>query len=309
MNLSMSRLLAISLTLVCAIASTAQVRAQSVANADLLPVNRGCRCSIFNQPTLFRWANQPTGEGGPPGLDEPLASDRPDFTEASTTVGRGVLQIETGYTYAYDDDGTDRVRSHSYPETLVRLGVLADWLELRFAYNHATESTSTAGGPFVDVTGAEDIYLGSKIGLTSQHGWLPEMALMPQMTIPTGADEFTADELLPGVNWLYGWDITDRLSTAGSSQINKSVDDDGTDYVEFAQSWTFGFGWTDRLSSYAEFFCFVPSGASTAKPEYYADGGFTFGVTNNLQLDVRGGVGLNDAATDYFVGSGAVVRF
>jgi hypothetical protein len=60
---------------------------------------------------------------------------------------------------------------------------------------------------------------------------------------------------------------------------------------------------------YTEFFSLMPSGASTAKPEHYFDGGFTFSVTNNLQLDVRGGSGLNAAANDYFIGSGAVVRF
>ena len=39
-----------------------------------------------------------------------------------------------------------------------------------------------------------------------------------------------------------------------------------------------------------------------------ADGGFTFLVNNNFQLDVRAGVGLNEAADDYFVGTGFAVR-
>ena len=52
--------------------------------------------------------------------DEPLATDRPDFTEASSVVGLGVLQIETGYTYFFDNDGTDQTIGHSYPETLLR---------------------------------------------------------------------------------------------------------------------------------------------------------------------------------------------
>src|SRR5688500_11339184 len=57
--------------------------------------------------TLLQWAHGVDDEGGPPGRDEPLASDRPDFTEASTTVGRGVCQLEMGYTYIHDSSGAD----------------------------------------------------------------------------------------------------------------------------------------------------------------------------------------------------------
>ncbi|HUE70669.1 MAG TPA: hypothetical protein VMP01_07245, partial [Pirellulaceae bacterium] len=42
--------------------------------------------------TLFQWSYGNSFSGGP-NLDEPLVTDRPDFTEASSTVGRGVLQL------------------------------------------------------------------------------------------------------------------------------------------------------------------------------------------------------------------------
>src|SRR5687768_10953213 len=56
-------------------------------------------------PTLFQWGYGDGGEGGPD-LSEPLVTDRPDFTEASSTVGLGVMQLESGYTYVYDSDDT-----------------------------------------------------------------------------------------------------------------------------------------------------------------------------------------------------------
>ena len=265
--------------------------------------------SFRGQPTLFTWSGSGENEGGPPALDEPLASDRPDFTEASSTVGRGVVQIETGYTFVRDKRGGEVTDTHSFPETLFRVGMFADWFEFRFAYNHGVQNVAPVGLPVSRFAGGEDIYLGSKLMLTGQRGILPEMSLMPQMTVPTGHGAFSGSEVLPGINWLYGWDITDWLSMGGSSQVNKGTDDDGSNYYEYAQSWTFGFGLTERLSMYTEWFALMPSGALAAKPEYYFDGGFTFSVTNNLQLDVRGGAGLNGAADDYFIGSGAVVRF
>ena len=160
------------------------------------------------------------------------------------------------------------------------------------------------------VTGAEDLYLGFKIGLTPQEGILPEMALIPQMTVPTGSAPFNNNQLLPGVNWIYGWEINDFISTAGSSQFNRAVDEvTGDNYVEFAQSWTIGYSLSERLGAYTEWFAFFPSGADTAKPQHFFNGGFAFLAGDNIQLDVRAGVGLNDAADDYFLGSGASVRF
>jgi hypothetical protein len=258
--------------------------------------------------TLMMWNSAAEATGGPPGMDEPLASDRPDFTEASCTVGRGVCQVEMGFTYFHDSVGPFSTNAYSYPETLLRIGVFADWLELRMAWNYAQESLTV--GPFrLTASGSEDLYLGLKLGLTPQQGILPEMALVPQMTVPLGS-VFSADEVLPGLNWLYGWEITEHLSTGGSTQINLAIDGFANkEYVEFAQSWTIGIGLTEKLSAYTEWFVFAPAGADFARTEHYFDGGFTYSVTNNLQLDIRAGVGLNDAALDFFSGTGLVARF
>jgi hypothetical protein len=259
-------------------------------------------------PTLLQWGYGDGGDGGPD-LSEPIVTDRPDFTEASSTVGRGVMQLEGGYTYVYDSDSTGSFKAHSFPETLLRVGVLADWLELRAAWNYVEETTTQFGGSRELATGSEDLYLGLKLGLTGQEGILPEMALMPQMTVPTGSDEFSADEVLPGVNWLYGWDLNDWLATGGSTQANRALDDVSDEpYLEIAQSWTINYSLAEWLGMYTEWFAFIPDGADSNHTEHYADGGFTFLVTNNVQLDIRAGVGLNDAADDFFTGAGFAVR-
>jgi hypothetical protein len=216
-----------------------------------------------------------------------------------------VLQIESGYTYTYDNDGTDRTIRHSYPETLFRYGILANWLELRIGSNFASERVNADRA-----SGAEDLYLGLKIGLTAQDGLRPEMAIVPQMTVPSGARAFTADDVLPGINWLYGWDISDCLSTAGSSQWNRAIDgQSGRSFNEWAQSWTIGYSLAERLGAYTEWFAIIPADAEFARAQHYVDGGFTFSITDDIQWDIRAGWGVNAAAEDYFVGSGLVLRF
>ncbi|MBY0513076.1 MAG: transporter, partial [Gemmataceae bacterium] len=60
----------------------------------------------------------------PRASEEPLASDRPDFTEASSTVGKGRVQLEGGYTFTRDHSGEVATTSHSYPEALLRIGMI-----------------------------------------------------------------------------------------------------------------------------------------------------------------------------------------
>lgn len=261
-------------------------------------------CNADSPGTLFQWSYGNSFSGGPD-LNAPLVTDRPDFTEASSTVGRRVAQIEFGYTYIYDHDRVTQTVNHSTPEILLRYGILADWLEFRIAGNYANEGLNGVG-----TSGAEDLYLGFKIGLTPQEGHLPEMALIPQMTAPTGHSAFTADEVLPGVNWIYAWEINGFISTAGSTQFNRAIDEaTGSSYTEWAQSWTIAYSLVDKLGAYTEWFAFFPDSADTAKPQHYFNGGFTYLLCNDVQWDIRAGVGLNDAADDYFVGTGFSVRF
>ena len=259
-----------------------------------------------SEGTLFRWWSAPDITGGPD-FDEPIVTDRPDFTEASVTVGRNVLQFESGYTFIENDDDGVRVRTHSLGELLFRYGAFADWFELRFGVLPVVESTRDGFGSGTE-SGVEDLYFGAKLALTPQAGILPEMAIVPQVTVPAGSNHFTADETLPGVNLLYGWDVNDVLSTGGSTQVNRSVDAGG-DYTEWAQSWTVGYALTERVGSYAEWFAFFPQNADEAQTEHYFNGGFTVLLTDDVQWDLRGGVGLNDAAGDLFCGTGLSMRF
>lgn len=252
--------------------------------------------------TLMSWAGQ---EPIPIDLNAEMATDRPDVTEASSTVGSGVLQIEAGYTYLQDRNGGTVNRSHSFPETLFRYGTPVDWLELRFATNVSHQKAATNS-----FTGLEDLYFGAKLGLTLQDGVKPEMALVPQMTVPSGATALTSGKVLPGVNWLYGWDVTDVVTTAGSTQFNFAVDDNsGNTYTEWTQTWTVGYSLHDQIGAYTEWFAFVPHSSESAQTEHYANCGMTFKMTEDVQWDIRTGMGLNDAAADWFTGVGMAIRF
>ena len=115
--------------------------------------------------------------------------------------------------------------------------------------------------------------------------------------------------MLPGFNFAYSWEVNDFLDTGGSTQVNRAFDDNDVDfYTEIAQSWTVGYQWTEQLGSYTEWYMFVPEGAVTSHNQQYFNGGFTYLITDNIQWDIEAGVGLNQAADDFFVGRGLSMR-
>ena len=85
-----------------------------------------------------------------------LDPDRPHLPEASTAVGKGHVVLESGYTFA--EKGS--VRTDSYPEAVLRVGMFADWFELRIGQNlahgdspHRSARTARRGASVRDIRG------------------------------------------------------------------------------------------------------------------------------------------------------------
>ena len=285
-----------------------------------------------SRTTLFEWPDCGAGcdtgcddaggagggeNGGGDGGAEPLVAERPDFTNSPGTVGLGVAQLELGYRFTYDGGPAGETRVHTVPEGLLRAGVGVGWLELRLGGAELIEEGSGGGGDDPDPgnvadrrDGTEGLDLGLKVGLFPQAGALPETAVITTLTVPLASDLGRVDRPLSGNELVLGWEVTEELRVAGSTQLNRVADDDGREiYTEFAQSLTAGYAPTDRFGVYAEYYVLDPLNARTAETEHYADAGFTLLLTEDLQYDAFAGTGLNGPADDFFAGTGLVVRF
>lgn len=237
---------------------------------------------------------------------QPLVADRPDFTEGPGTVGLGAAQIELGYTFGRDRGGPT-VTTHSLGEPLLRLGLLAEWLELRLGTGLVVQRTQI-NGVGLDENGFEDLYVGVKLALSEQNGAIPALGILPQATFPTGSDPFSSGQVLPGVNLVYSWDVTATFSLSGGTQVNRAVGEEGDGMAEWAQSLSGGFGLGDRYGLFGEWFAVFYDGPGGVQPEHYANTGLTWLLTDDVQWDVRVGVGLNDRAEDVFFGTGLSLR-
>jgi hypothetical protein len=271
------------------------------------PTWRSVNIRSAGSKTLFTWNGQQAVDEGP---DDPrLVTDRPHFSEASSLVGLGVVQLETGYSIFSDRENGTRTTTHSFSEPLLRMGVFAEWFEFRLASNYLVERTSANTGSRTD-SGTDDMYLGAKVALTEQAGLLPELAVFPQMRLPTGNSAFSSTQVLPGVNIAYSWKLNDLLEVECNTQFNNRRDDLAHIYLEAIQTLNLEYDLSDRVGAFTELIGFFPCGALIAKPEYYFHSGFVFFLSENVQLDIHAGIGLNKAATDLaFTGAGLSWRY
>jgi len=254
------------------------------------------------------------GENGKNGEDESekrLDPDRPHLPEAANTVGLGRVILESGYTYT--SAGPAFLHQHSYPEALLRIGILANWFELRISQNFVNQRNLPGSGQPASINGPLDLEIGVKLGITEQKKYMPEIALILQTGVPSGSSQVSNDTVLPGVNLDMGWEIIkDRFGMETVTSANGARDDAQHTYVNFAQGITAVLDLTRKLEFFSEYDLFVPMGAISPEathPQHYIVGGFMYFFTNNFEVDIRAGVGLNDHASDYLVGSGFAARY
>jgi Putative MetA-pathway of phenol degradation len=275
--------------------------------------------------TLFNWNGCPSSGGnggGDSGKDagddsskddspfsHPISADRPGFGDTPTTVGCGVCQVELGYQYTYDhEDGASHI-NHSYPQSLLRVGTLANWFEVRVSWSMEQETDRVFGVASETAVGSDDMNVGFKIALTDQADWLPQMGVVGDMYVPTGSSAFTAGEVLPEIEWIYEWNLNKKLSVTGVTFLTDSVDSNTSNtYLTFSQGIETDYSITDALVSYINWHVSSPAGADTNHTQEVLEGGVTLLLNNNVVADAEAGVGLNDATPDYYVGGGISFR-
>jgi hypothetical protein len=275
-----------------------------------LPLHAQPTTQPVAQKATTNWLGLPAGP-----LDEPLQTDRPDFTETPSTVPYGRMQLEGGYTFAYDDEDGHRVSEQTVPEFLLRVG-LVEGFELRVGWEGASltedlfQEENDAGRMInreVHDDGASDMSVGFKVRLIEQRGLVPDLSVIPELGLPTGKQTKTAGDVEPAVKWLWSYELTERLSLSGNVNLAVLNSEQGQ-FFQTSASLSLGFQIADWLGSYIEYFGFYPAFKDTESANYI-DGGFTFPITNNLQFDVRAGFGLNKEADDLFAGAGFAIRW
>ena len=221
----------------------------------------------------------------------PLSTDRPNFTGSVTTLPRGRVQVEAGYTFT-DDAG---VNVHTFGEVWLRVG-LADYVELLVGLN----SFAWTDGPNA-TSGLEDTAVGVKVELPVR---AVNAALSMVTSVPTG--KVGESKAQPEMRLTLARELGAGASLASNLNIGWPVQG-GERFTRFAGSFTAGFSMTPRLGAYVEYYILAPAGLR-ADDAGFANAGFTFLLSSDVQLDARLGSGVHGPTPNLFFGVGVAVR-
>lgn len=234
-------------------------------------------------------------------FNQAMTTDRPDFTEATQTVQKGHVQFELGYTFSKDKTNEVKLEEHIVPEILMRLGLNED-LEFRFVWGGYISNDINSD----NVDGYTDISLGFKHRMYQQDSWMPDLSLIGEIFLPVGSGDFTSDEAVPGLKFLWGYDLG-AYSLAGNLNFASPIGQNER-YFEIAKSISLATSLSDSLGLYLEYYGIFPVDNVIETTEHYVNGGFTYMLGEDVQLDIRAGHGINEAAGDFFAGSGISFR-
>lgn len=233
------------------------------------------------------------------GNDDPIVPDRPGFSTGTQTVKPNVVNIEVGYQYAFNNYDT-KPSSHTLPLMVLRTGI-SEKSEFDILWDGINldkeEGAST-------VHSKADLSIGGKYKLLENEQY--NLTLLGLVSLPTGTAPSTSDSVDPLVGLLWDYSLSDTNTLFGTVQTSSTKIDHNREYDQQFSIGT-SFAHTETIGSFIEFYTIIPSesGLHTTKT---IDGGMTYLLTNDIQLDVNVGLGLNRYSS-HFIGFGFATRF
>lgn len=225
-----------------------------------------------------------------------LVTDRPDQTESAVTVPLGSLQIETGFLYENSKEGNLTFDNYSIAGTLFRYG-LFEKIELRIG---TTYIINKAGG--YSETGFGDFLLGTKINFLTEDSAPFDFGLMLHTSVPVGNKSFNPDKFEPELIAAFSKSLSDLFSFSANAG---GFHDSSVDDIIYLYTAALGFGFTDKFGGYIEVF---GNFSNALYPIHYYDGGFTFLLNDNVQLDIFAGSSFTGNINYWFIGTGISFR-
>ena len=298
-----------------------------IEEADEYPHPRSLE---VNDPSSFWYTNRPNILNIPV-TDEwdfynLINTDRPDFTDAVYSVGKGVAYLENGYTFHKIVDGQTSISTRQLPESLLRYG-LTDEFELRLKWNGylMTDFKDHAHNVHLTEFGSEDLDVAFKWELLQQQGWRPMFTVVSGLLVPSGTPGTSANAAQPHFNLLWGWGLRRWLylkvqtgcdfvhvSNAPVSVIGSVVPGfvvERTSQASWHQSCCFLTQVTKRVGAFHEWFMIQNTGSGDTRAQHFLDMGTYIYMTPNIQFDARIGTRVSNRVQEMFTGAGFSARW
>lgn len=235
-----------------------------------------------------------------------LETDRDSFTFAPTTAGPAVSIVEASYSFIDNRLGPE---AHSFPEVLLRRGI-GERFEARLGFNYeaggpGTVSGSEFGGEDIETENEGRMLYGMKQETTDQAGWRPRSALIVQGYTPVSGPSNKSTVV---VGESFGWRFANGWEWTSAMRYGTGFEEDDA-FNQWAPSTVIKIPVGERWNVHAEYFAILSTQKEVPLNVQYASFGGHVLVTDNLELGLRVGWGLNDTSPDFFSNVGVGWRY
>lgn len=238
-----------------------------------------------------------------------MSTDRPDKTESPYTVDAGRIQIETdlvGYTY----DSRDGITTRAFDIMPFNFKIgLTSSTDLQLVYGAYSHVRTSEGGVTDREAGFGDLTVRVKHNIWGNDGGNTAFAVMPFLKVPTNNVDALNDDVEGGIIVPLAIDLGRGVGLGLMTEVDILRTEDGRSYEPtFVNSAALGFELTDKWGAYVEAFV-ERSAESGAETVVTLNGGLTYAVNDNLQLDAGANIGVTKAADDLNVFVGLSRRY
>jgi hypothetical protein len=234
-----------------------------------------------------------------------MSTDRPDKTESAYTVDAGHFQIEMDvFSYAYDRYNAERrdVRAESLAIAPMNLKAgLCNNVDLQLileTYNSVRVHDRDSG--IVEKRrGFGDVIPRVKINLWGNDEGRTALSVMPYLKLPVNQDDLGNNSVEGGIVFPLAIGLPRGFGMGLMTQFDLVRDESENGYhPEFVNTVTLSRDLIGDLGGYVEFFSLV-SGEDDSPWIGTFDLGFTYGLTEDIQLDGGINIGATRSADDW----------
>lgn len=223
-----------------------------------------------------------------------IQTDRPDQTESPYIVPKNFIQVETGILFESNQQNEYIIQ---HPNLLFKYGV-HDRVELRFVSELATLSTEN----FIK-TSINTLAIGLKTKITEENGIIPKTSLIIHFNIPYQFKKKNQIQyIFPDFRFLMQHQISEKLNLSYNIGIEWDIEHQKPSYI---YTLTMGYSIHDKIGCYIEAYGFFQN---KEYPNFNIDGGFTYLVNPNIQLDISASKSLNKYYPGYYLSAGISIR-
>lgn len=227
----------------------------------------------------------------------PIETDRPDQSETPSLVPKGYFQMENGFSIEDTEPGF----IYTHPSTLWKIGVSEN-----FEFRVITEYINIQRDPNPKVDGLLPVQVGLKTKLLEQKGIVPKTSFLGHISIPgLASEQFKQTYFAPAVRLLFQHDLHDRFNVS----YNVGAEWDGeSPRPDFIYTLSLGVNILQGLGVFGEIYGRMPQQRED-EADLRLDGGFTYLVSDDVMVDLSGGIGLSENAPEKFIAIGLSYRF